>query len=251
MNAKLERLHSRVDCVHSSYMRLLQTCEFFHRANAYEQEVAQPGHNMAELAKKYGMSENHEMNKEVIARGKKLLLDAHTDKFYNKMGTNNNPNFFKTLMWSVFRPNNSNEWYSWGAASEDTVRTLDNVTVKVGNEEKVPRRVFENAERKPLGQKLKEYMNMMYNSFGSIERKVIETGDALRIEGGVNASEARASRRFDLLGKAPSDLLHDTLKQKYNTNKWTKMFAPVLAATFAVTVGAQFLFGKKDPDIKA
>lgn len=251
MNAKLERLHSRVDGVHSSYMRLLQTCEFFHRANAYEQEVAQPGHNMAELAKKYGMSENHEMNKEVIARGKKLLLDAHTDKFYNKMGTNNNPNFFKTLMWSVFRPNNSNEWYSWGAASEDTVRTLDNVTVKVGNEEKVPRRVFENAERKPLGQKLKEYMNMMYNSFGSIERKVIETGDALRIEGGVNASEARASRRFDLLGKAPSDLLHDTLKQKYNTNKWTKMFAPVLAATFAVTVGAQFLFGKKDPDIKA
>ena len=61
----------------------------------------------------------------------------------------------------------------------------------------------------------------------------------------------KACKRFDLLGKTVTDFMHDTLKQKYNSNKWMKTFAPVLAATFGVTLLAQFFFGKKDADIKA
>ena len=40
MNAKKERLHSRINGVHGSYMRLLQTCEFFHRSSGYENAIA-------------------------------------------------------------------------------------------------------------------------------------------------------------------------------------------------------------------
>ena len=249
MDSKLQRLHSRVDGVHGSYMRLLQTCEFFHRAGNYEKELAGGKTDIHILAEKYGFTANAETNKELISKGKKLLLDAHTDKFYNKMGSINNPNFFKTLMWSVFKPNRSADWdKAWNSTTEKTVEVLDNVKINDEN----PHRVFDERKRVPLGQKLKEHMNMMYNSFGSIERKIIENGDALRADGaGVSASDARAAKRFDLLGKAPSELLYDTLKQKSNTQKWMKVFAPVLAGTFAVSVGAQFLFGKKDPDIKA
>jgi hypothetical protein len=253
MSSKLERLHSRIEGVHSSYMRLLQTAEFFHRAQGYEKEVAANGGNVTEaIAKKYGFTQNAEMNKEIIEKGKGLLLDAHTNKFYTKMGLHNNPVFFKSLLWSVYRPNNGKEWnYNWSSVTESTIGILDNVKSPTDST-LAPRRVFEGVERKSLGQKLKEHMNQMYNSFGSIERGVIQTGtERAKVDGGVSIADARASKRFDLLGKAPTDLLHDTLKQKFNSGKWLKTFAPILGVTYGVTLLAQFFFGKKDPDVKA
>lgn len=247
MNSKIERLHSRVDGVHSSYMRLLQTIDFFGRASQYEQDIAK-GLNVADIHKKYGFTSNPETNKELIEQGKKLLLDAHTNQFYNKLGSHNNKDFFKTLLWSVYRPNDSAAWdQAWASATEESITTLNNV--KVNGE--TPRRVFEGVDRKSLGQKMKEHMNQLYNSFGSIKRAIIEGNEHIKIDGGVSPSDARAAKRFDLLGKAPSELLYDTLKQKNNSKQWMKVFAPILAATFGITVGAQFFFGKKDPDIKA
>ncbi len=253
MSSKLERLHSRIEGVHSSYMRLLQTAEFFHRAQGYEKEVAANGGNVTEaIAKKYGFTQNSEVNKEIIEKGKGLLLDAHTNKFYTKMGLHNNPDFFKTLLWSVYRPNNGSEWNAnWSSVTESTIGILDNVKSPTDST-LAPRRVFEGVERKSLGQKLKEHMNQMYNSFGSIERGVLQMGtERAKVDGGVSIADARASKRFDLLGKAPTDLLHDTLKQKFNSNKWLKTFAPILGVTYGVTLLAQFFFGKKDPDVKA
>ena len=58
MNAKKERLHSRINGVHGSYMRLLQTCEFFHRSSGYENAIAElnaDGANFGEISKKMGV----------------------------------------------------------------------------------------------------------------------------------------------------------------------------------------------------
>lgn len=253
MSSKIERLHSRIDGVHSSYMRILQTAEFFHRAHGYEAEVAANGGNVTEaIAKKYGFTKDAEVNKDVIKMGKELLLDAHTNKFYTKMGLHNNPDFFRTLLWSVYRPNDGNVWdKNWNSVTESTIGILDNVKSPTDSTLE-PRRVFEGVERKSLGQKLKEHMNQMYNSFGSIERGVLQQGtERAKVDGGVSIADARASKRFDLLGKAPNDLLHDTLKQKFNSKKWLKTFAPILGVTYGLTVLAQFFFGKKDPDVKA
>ena len=252
MSSKLERLHGRVEGCHSSYMRLLQSAEFFHRSHAYEVEVAANGGRVtAEIAAKYGFTENAEMNKELIAKGKELLLDAHTGKFYNKMGLHNNKDFFKSLMWCVYRPNKSAQWdANWSEVTERTISTLDKIKDEKSNLD--PRRVFEGVERRSLGQKLKEHMNQMYNSFGSIERGVLQMGrETAKVDGGVSPADARACKRFNLLGKAPKELLQDSLKQMYNSKKWMKMFAPVLATTFGLTVLAQFFFGKKDDDIRA
>ena len=155
-------------------------------------------------------------------------------------------------MWSVYRPNHGKKWNEgWNSATEDTIRILDEI--KSGSDSTLsPRRVFEGMERRPIGQKLKEHMNQLYNSLGSITRGVLEKGKEVAIiDGGVSVADQRACKRFDLLGKAPSELLNDALKQKYNSNKWMKTFAPILGATFGATLLAQFFFGKKDADIKA
>lgn len=273
MNAKTERLHSRINGVHGSYMRLLQTCEFLHRSSGYEAAIAElnaDGANFGEIAKKmglslpaeghkeflngkiaerFGMDADQEVSKEIIARGKKLLFKAHTNQFYNKMGTQNNPSFFEKLMRAVFRPSNADKWdEGWNQASSDTFNIL-NSEVKNSKGE-TPVRVFEGA--KGVGQKLKEHMNQSFNTLSSIVRRVYEGHEPLKINGtGVSPKDARASAIFDLVGKTPSELFFDTAKQKYNTGKWMKTFKPILAATFVGTVAAQFLFGKKDPDIKA
>ena len=252
MNSKIERLHSRVDGVHSSYMRLIETAEFFHRSEGYKAEVAANGGRVTkEIAKKYGFTTDHAMNEKLIEEGRKLLLDAHTNKFYTKMGLHNNKDFFKTLMWSVYRPNQSAVWNeNWSSVTEETVKILDGI--KSSSEPTLhPRRVFEGMERRPLGQKLKEHMNQVYESLGSISRGVVEEYKETVKVGSVSQAEQRACKRFDLLGKAPSELLHDAMKQKFNSNKWMKIFAPILGVTFGTTLLAQFFFGKKDPDIKA
>ena len=252
MNSKIERLHSRVDGVHSSYMRLIETAEFFRRSEGYKAEVAANGGRVTqEIAKKYGFTADHAMNEKLIEEGKKLLLDAHTNKFYTKMGLHNNKDFFKTLMWSVYRPNQSAVWNEgWSSVTEETVKILDDI--KSSSEPTLhPRRVFEGMERRPLGQKLKEHMNQVYESLGSITRGVVEESKEAVKVGGVSAAEQRACKRFDLLGKAPSEMIHDAMKQKFNSNKWMKIFAPILGVTFGATLLAQFFFGKKDPDIKA
>lgn len=253
LNSKLERIHSRVDGVHSSYMRLLEVAEFFHRSAGYEAAVAKNGGVVSKaIETEFGFTANHEMNKEIIRQGKELLLDAHTNKFYTKMGLHNNRDFFRSLMWAVYRPNHGNAWNEgWNESTEKTIGILDKVMSST-EPEKLPRRVFESEERRALGQKFREHMNQTFNSLGSIVRGVVEEKkERILIDGGVSKSDKRACKRFDLLGKAPSELLNDALKQKYNSNKWMKIFAPILGVTFGATVLAQFFFGKKDPDIKA
>ncbi len=244
LNSRIERLHGRVDGVHSAYMRLLESAEFFRRAHRYQQELA-ANHGILDeqLANKYGFTKNKEVNEKIIQKGKEVLLDAHTNKFFTKMGLHQNPEFFKDLMKALYKPSAGKDM-----GIQATVDILDGI--KVGSD--APRRVFEGVERKSLGQKLLEHMDYVYNNLGSIERGVLDPGkETAKVEKTVSQAERRASSRFNLLSKAPNDLLHDTLKQVYNSKKWTKTFAPILGGTFALTLLAQFFFGKKDPDIKA
>ncbi|GEM_PF-3078462 len=260
-NAKIERINSRINGVRSSYARLIQTAEFFHRADAYTKAVNQPGFDMKKAVTDYGFTKNADTNKKLIEDGKKLLLNAHTSEYYNKMGLGNNRNYYQQLMISIFRPTpTGNYGDDWAETSRKTFGKLDEI--KINGE--APRRVGEG--RKGLGLKLKNQMNELYNNLGTIFRdikkgtnnskenndysmieKIMVKGDCLR-----DAHDApKANDVFDLLGKTTNDFFHDTIKQVSNSKKWMKTFAPILGGTFLATVAAQFFFGKKDPDIKA
>lgn len=252
LNSKVERLHSRIDGVHSSYMRLIQTAEFFRRVHGFNEEVAKnTGKTVEEIADSFGFPKNKEMREQIITKGKEVLLDSHTNDFYTKLGFTNNKTCFETFFWSLYRPSKSDDWKGvWNETTEATVEILDSIKSST-NPDKYPRRVFDDTPRVKLGQKLKAHMNQVYNSLGSIEREIVGNDNEKIKVGGFSASTKRARKRFDVLGKAPSDFFHDAIKQKYNSSKWMKMFAPVLAGTFGVTLLAQFFFGKKDADIKA
>lgn len=244
LNSRTERLVSRVDGVHSSYMRLLEVAEFFRRSEKYHKALNDPNieKNKA-FFESFGLTENMAKNEEILAKGKEVLLDAHTNKFYTKMGLQHNPKFFKDLMTALYKPA-----LGENKCAQETVDILD--AIKVG--EDAPRRVFEGEGRKPLGKKLMEHMDYVHNNMGSIERGVLDKGkETVKVDNMVSEAERRACKRFNLLGKAPNDFLHDTLKQVYNSRKWMKTFAPILAGTFGLTLLAQFFFGKKDKDIKA
>ena len=91
----------------------------------------------------------------------------------------------------------------------------------------------------------------MYASMGSIQREIVKGEESILTDASVGAKDARACERFDLLGKSLTDMFHDTVKQKSNSAKWMKTFAPALGILYGVTVLSQIFFGKKDPDIKA
>ena len=242
LNSRTERLVSRVDGVHSSYMRLLEVAEFFRRSEKYHKALEDTSIVKDKaFFESFGLTENRAVNEELIAKGKEVLLDAHTNKFYTKMGLQHNPKFFKDLMTALYKPA-----LGGNASAQETVDILD--SIKMGGE--APRRVFE--DNKSLGQKLMEHMDYVHNNMGSIERGILDKGkETIKVDNIVSEAERRASKRFNLLGKAPNDFLHDTLKQVYNSRKWMKTFAPILAGTFGLTLLAQFFFGKKDKDIKA
>ena len=274
MNAKKERIRSRMNGVHGSYMRLIQSCEFMHRTSGYTKAIEELNAEGADFAKiavkmglklpanvaehktflntkiaeKYGMDASQEVSKEIIAKGKKLLLEAHTNQYYNKAGSTNNPNFFSKLMKSIFRPGQTDDISKcWNQTTEETIELLNReVKSSTGGE---PVRVFEGT--KAFGRKLKEHMNHMFNTLGNIERKVYQGHESLKVGLGAAAKDSKASAIFDLVGKTPSGMFFDTAKQKCNTAKWMKTFKPILGVTVAGTLLAQFFFGKKDPDIKA
>ena len=244
---KTEKIRSRVNGVHSSYTRLLQTVEFFRRAHCYEYELEEGKLTLAELAKKYGLTENVETNRQIIRDGKKLLMSAGASEHYNKLGLTNNKNYFKALYRAVFNPKvKDGEREILAPFIQETVDILNGVKIK----NNVPRRALEGQQRVPLGQKMVEHMAYIYKGLGSIARAVRDDCEVVNVGEGLKGSESLAYKRFDMIGKATSKFFHDTITQKANTKKWVKTFAPILGITYLATVGAQFLFGGKDKDIK-
>lgn len=62
-------------------------------------------------------------------------------------------------------------------------------------------------------------------------------------ECGANA-EIPDKLKFMLIGKPLDELVHEQASKRFNSNKWFKMFAGFGAGLLAVTVLAQFMFGK-------
>ena len=57
-------------------------------------------------------------------------------------------------------------------------------------------------------------------------------------------STATSYEKFLLMGNSPDQMLSNVVKRTFNTKKWLKMFGGFGAGLFAVTVLAQFFFGK-------
>jgi hypothetical protein len=53
-----------------------------------------------------------------------------------------------------------------------------------------------------------------------------------------------SNKAFALCGVAPDEFVHKALKEKFNSNKWFRMFAGIGLGLLAVSVVSQFFFGR-------
>lgn len=214
--AKVRRIkQGRVGSIQNAYMRLLHTMDFFKRAE-------ESAHGVPHF------SGNPELDKEIIAKGKQVLMSSHSGDFYTKNQTHNNVNFYKSLMWHVFGS---------GKMSDQTSEALK----KEGHE------VF-GSGKTSMAQRVKNWAVHIKDLMGSKVNDFMPN----HIEGNqvARASEKTPVAIFNKIACTPDNLLYNALKQKYNSNKWMKIFTTIGGIVFAGTVASQFAFGKLDSNVK-
>lgn len=212
--SKLKRIkQARVGSIQSSYYRLLSTLDFFKRAQ-----------------ENLPLTGDAAFDKELYAQGKKMLMSGHSGDFYEKNRTKNNPKFYHELMHHTF---------GTSVMSKDTEEVLSN---KTGHE------VFTGDQKTSMAQRFKNWSYRIKDLFGTTKADFMPyhiTGNEVAKD-----AEKTASAKFNKLACAPENLLYNALKQKYNSNKWMKIFGISGAILLGGTIASQFAFGHKDSTIK-
>ena len=215
--AKIRRIkQARVGSIQNSYYRLLHTMDFFRRADEYANA-------------KGGFSGDKALDNELIAKGKKLLVSSHSGDFYSKFQTAGNVDFYKALMWHTFGSD---------SMSPSTLKALS----KEGHQ------VFADGKKTSLAQRVRNWAINMKDLMGAHKNDFLPS----HIEGTSLAKDIdkTANAKFHNIACTPENLLHNALKQKYNSRKWMKIFSIAGASLLAGTVAAQFAFGRKDNTIE-
>lgn len=211
--AKVQRIkQARVGSVKNAYMRLLHTMDFFKRA-----------------AENKDFSGNKELDKEIIAKGKKLLMSSHSGDFFLKFQTANNVDFYKALMWHTFNS---------GKMSDSTASALNEARHEV----------FTGGAKSTMAQRVTKWAQRVGNLMGTTRYDFLPN----HIEGNDTFKdvEKTAVEKFNQIACTPDNLLYNALKQKFNSNKWLKIWGTVGAIVLTGTLASQFAFGKKESTIQ-
>jgi len=219
--AKVQRIkQARLGGVQNAYARLLHTMDFFKRAQEFE-------------AGKGGFSGNAPLDKALIEKGKKVLMSSHSGDFFLKFQTGNNVDFYKGLMWHTFESGNM---------SEATKKALS----------KTSHEVFNGGVKTSMAQRVTSWAKYVGALMGKNVYDFLPNHITDYREGISNFAnkQTTAVEKFNKIACAPENMLYNALKQKYNSNKWLKLWGTVGAIVLTGTVAAQFTFGKKDDSIK-
>lgn len=215
-DSKINRIKSgRVGSIQNAYMRLLHTADFFRRAEEYKQG-------------KGGFSGNEKLDKALIEKGKKVLMSSHSGDFYLKFETNNNVSFYKALMWHTFNS---------GKMADATSAALNKECHEVFN------------GKTTMAQRVTRWAKHVGNLMGSTKYDFLPN----HIEGKDTFAEAQktAVEKFNKIACTPDNMLYNALKQKFNSNKWLRMWTTVGSIVLGVTLASQFAFGKQDKTAQA
>ncbi len=214
-DAKLQRIKTaRVGSIQNAYMRLLHTADFFRRAEEYK-------------AGNGGFSGNAKLDKALIEKGKKLLMSSHSGDFYTKFETHNNSSFFKGLIWHTFLS---------GETSNATKSALGYESHEVFN------------GKTTMAQRVSKWAKQTGNLMGTTLNEFLPN----HIEGKdifPNAQKT-AVEKFNKVACTPDNMLYNALKQKFNSNKWLRMWTTVGSIVLTGTLLSQLAFGKQDKTVQ-
>lgn len=201
-NLELSRMIERYQGSKNSMHRILQTLNIFKR------EIP-----------------NTEYEKEVLKKGKDMLLSADSSQFTMKNNTINNPEFYKDVMNRIWD----------GKVSESMTKGMENYNeVTKGN----------------VLNRFQKYITRFKDVIGNNNidfTKPNHVLDSSALNKYTKSSKTRMAK-FNLIAQNPVDFARKAAQRRYGNQKWLRMAATIGGAVIGGTVLAQLGFGKiKNP----
>lgn len=222
----------------NSFYRLFSALEFYKRAQNPEE------------IKKFLSDSRPENIEAVIKLGKETLIKGCSTDFALKMFTQNNPILYLDTFNAMFPDSvqfNHRFIDKFNKSAAELVKDKGYVS-------NVAKEALESVNEAKMGNVLDRFQyyitrfrRVMSNSVNFMYDSHIMSDQARKI---YHPNTLTPEAEFNLLAQNPLGLLQDTAKNTYATPKWFKIIGGIAAATFAVAIGSQFLFGKKPEYLK-
>lgn len=245
---QLAFVSDRVRGVRSSFYRLLNTLDMYRRVAKLENiDGALSGINV------------RSMKEEIIDMCKELLLSGHCSdysvKFNYPVNMNLNPENLTPEQWKEF----FSPLESKGGVLVN--KFLHKIPTEELADNSYDKRFYEAAMKLMYGSEVHgdtisrlndfpklrddfmQYRRNLYNAFGG-DRYFAKPWHKLKDAVGGATSEFK----FNILACAPDEMFHKLCSQKYNGNKWLKMFVATGSTVLALTVLSQLFMGHMSND---
>lgn len=239
-------IKDRITGVKSSFYRLLNAVDTYRRIAQIDKIAPEALHNKMP----------REVKEELVEFVKQMLLDAHTSDYSVKFFTlrhpeinppeNASPEALAKFYEQIEVENGKVINKYLGTHSADQLVELSNDKGFFGNVMRFIYKENPHPDTMARGQSsviwddFMAYRNELLNILGG-EDNFAKPGHL--VDGIVKST---SERRFLRLGCAPDEMFYKLCKQKFNSNKWFKMFGGLGAALLSVTVLSQFFMGKMD-----
>lgn len=246
---QLSFVADRVKGVKSSFYRLLNTLDMYHRIAKLE--------NVNIL----NSTMPREVKEELVEMCKQVLIDGHTSDYAVKFYSVRNPEL------NPYLPNDEarREFFSQIEVKDGKVinKYLDTheftEIVELSNDknffDSAMKLMYDGDLHPDTVNKIKD--SVIMEDFMNYRRAVLSYlgGDKYFAKPNhlVNGQEVKSSSelKFLLMGCAPDEMFTKLCKQSFNSNKWFKMFGSLGAGLVGVTVLSQFFMGRmKTPKVK-
>jgi hypothetical protein len=207
----------RISGAQSSFYRLVQTLDLFRtiKDGSFEQ-------NLITAMEKNGLATDKEAVSKLTKSCQNVLMNATTTDYVEKLktsGFNLSEKEYKTVMSVLF-----------GSGIDETFE--QNLLNSFGSEKSQSMiKGFLNYKQEVMD-KVANWQNSM-------------TPELQRCTVGAATNSANAVERNNLVGKSISNMIKDSAKQAYNSQKWLKIFGGAMLGLTAITISATLLMGKK------
>ena len=218
---QLTRLTDRYQGAKNSLHRAMHTLDIYKRAI-----------NPEEFGKNITSKDSEYLNA-IIKKAKETMLNATSSDHTLKLGTINNPQYYKDLVNTM-----------WNVEAGSTAKTKQKGII-----DKATKEAIGNGNSIANGNVLERFQTYISRFRNVITNNTIDFTKPEHIldpSARVNYAKGEKTRMamFNLIGQSPVDMIKNTADRKFVTGKWIRIMSAVTAGIFSIAVLAQFAFGK-------
>ena len=165
-----------------------------------------------------------EYDKEILAKGKDVLMNATSSDHTLKLDTVNNQRYYRDIMNTIWRD----------GLEESTSKAMGDSLSETGK----------------VKERLQSYIKRFKDIMGNND--IDFTKPYHTIDGNAPNAYTKASRtrlaKFNLVAQNPAEMMKDAAARRYGNQKWLRIASAIGGTVLGITLLAQFWFGKiKNP----